>query len=71
MHVSISFAVVQLFQVYVNTVLIGAATKVTCEVNVEPTAAVPLGAFCASTTGVKDFKNICLGGLSIRTPVEG
>ena len=55
-HVFISVADVQLSQVYVNTVLIGAATKVTCEVNVEPTAAVPLGALCASTTGVKDLK---------------
>ena len=64
-HVVKSVADVQLCQEYANSVLIGAETKVTCEVNVEPTANVPLGALCESTTGVKDFKNMYVGEISI------
>ncbi len=50
-----SVADVQLCQEYANDILIGAATKETVEVRVEPTAVTPLGAVLVATIGVIDL----------------
>ena len=50
-----SIADVQLCQEYIKDVPTGAATKETVEVNVEPTAVVPLGAVEVATTGIMDL----------------